>query len=176
MWKVNKKSYALYTSNGDIADDPKRTWKSLYLFEIFPFLMSWEMQHALTNCYHKPLSISHINPWPIKLRHFRWPWLIFTGSIAHSAIRLYLSYSEADFEVIRPKRQHIAPMGRNLPRMSNSSMPNFTHIGAKIRVQDPQNWNFYCHNWDYNPPQGSIACAIFTEFAVFVACLRMRWL
>jgi len=30
-------------------------------------------------------------------------WLgIFTGSIAHSAMRLYLSYSEADFEVIRP--------------------------------------------------------------------------
>jgi len=36
---------------------------------------------------------------------------IFTGSIARSATRRYLRYSEADFEVFRPKGRHVAPMG-----------------------------------------------------------------
>jgi len=37
-----------------------------------------------------------------------------TGSIARSATRRYLSYSEADFEVFRPQGRHVAPMGYNL--------------------------------------------------------------
>jgi len=37
--------------------------------------------------------------------------LIFTGSIARSAKRRYLSYSEGNFEVFAPQRRHVAPMG-----------------------------------------------------------------
>jgi len=37
-------------------------------------------------------------------------WFI-TGSIARSANRRYISYSDADFEVFRLAGQHIAPMG-----------------------------------------------------------------
>jgi len=36
---------------------------------------------------------------------------IFTGSIARSAKRWYLSYSEANFEVFAPEGRHVAPMG-----------------------------------------------------------------
>jgi len=36
---------------------------------------------------------------------------IFTGSIARSASRRYLIYSEADFEVFRPAGRHVTPMG-----------------------------------------------------------------
>jgi len=40
---------------------------------------------------------------------------VITGSIARSASRLYLIYSEADFEVFRPQGRHVAPMrGRPL--------------------------------------------------------------
>jgi len=37
--------------------------------------------------------------------------MFITGSIASSATRRYLSYSEADFAVFRPKGRHVAPMG-----------------------------------------------------------------
>jgi len=37
--------------------------------------------------------------------------LFFTGSIARSASRRYLIYSEADFEVFRPQGRQVAPMG-----------------------------------------------------------------
>jgi len=36
---------------------------------------------------------------------------VVTGSIARSAQRRYLSYSQADFEVFAPHRRHVAPMG-----------------------------------------------------------------
>ena len=36
---------------------------------------------------------------------------LVTGSMARSATRRYLSYSEADFEVFRPDGRHAAPMG-----------------------------------------------------------------
>ena len=59
-----------------------------------------------------------------------------------------------------------------------SSVPNFTSIGAKTRVQDPQNGNFYSDLTkmrNINAPQGRIPCAIFTKFAEFVPHFRMRW-
>jgi len=42
-----------------------------------------------------------------------WPSIraVVTGSIARSASRRYLIYSEADFEVFRPAGRHVAPMG-----------------------------------------------------------------
>jgi len=48
-----------------------------------------------------------------------------TGSIARSATRRYLSYSEADFEVFRP-----AGVTRCTDEGEIWHMPNFTLIGA----------------------------------------------
>jgi len=42
----------------------------------------------------------------------------------------YLSYSEANFEVFHPAEATLAPMGVKF------GMPNFTSIGATIRVQE----------------------------------------
>jgi len=36
---------------------------------------------------------------------------LIIGSIARSASRRYLVYSEADFEVFAPQGRHVAPMG-----------------------------------------------------------------
>jgi len=47
--------------------------------------------------------------------------------------------------------------GWNLAWRVPSSMPNFTPIGETVRVQDPQNWNFYwdlIKMWNINAPQG----------------------
>jgi len=49
-----------------------------------------------------------------------------------------LSYSDADFEVFRPRRRQDAPMevkfGKEEGPKVPSSVPNFTSIGATIRV------------------------------------------
>jgi len=56
-----------------------------------------------------------------------------------------------------------------------SSMPNFTPIGATIRVQDSQNWNFWdlVKMWNINAPQnlqtlyivpGCVSCQNFVAF------------
>jgi len=37
--------------------------------------------------------------------------LFFTGNIARSAKRRYISYSTGDFEVFRPQGRYVAPMG-----------------------------------------------------------------
>jgi len=64
---------------------------------------------------------------------------IITGSIARSASRRYLVYSEAGFEVFRPAvatrctvggREFCVEEGAAGP----SSLPNFTPIGATTRV------------------------------------------
>ena len=52
---------------------------------------------------------------------------IITGSIARSASRRYLIYSEADFEVFRPARATRCTDGVKF------GMPNFTPIGATCR-------------------------------------------
>ena len=61
---------------------------------------------------------------------------LFTGSIAPSASRRYLIYSEADFEVFfAPQGRHVAPMGAKFGvEEGTSSMPNVTPIGATVRV------------------------------------------
>jgi len=56
--------------------------------------------------------------------------IIVTGSIARSAKRRYLSHSEAALEVFRPAGATRYTHGGKVP----SSVPNFTHIGATIRV------------------------------------------
>jgi len=106
---------------------------------------------------------------------------LFTGSIVQSTRRWYLIYPEADFEVFRPTGRHVAPIGVKFGTEEGtlvpSSVPNFTPIGATVRVKDPQNWNFY---WDLikmrniNAPQVRTPCAIFIKFAEFVPRFRMR--
>ena len=57
--------------------------------------------------------------------------IIFTGSIARSATRRYLIYSEANFEVFRPAERHVAPMG---VKFGTEEVPNFTPMCATVRV------------------------------------------
>jgi len=63
-----------------------------------------------------------------------------TGSIARSEKRRHLSYSEGDFEVFHSAVQgrHVAPMGVKFGKFgtADSSVSNFTHNSATIRVQD----------------------------------------
>ena len=66
---------------------------------------------------------------------------MFTGSIASSASRRYLVYSEVDFEVFRPAGRHVAPMGVKFGMGEGTargplvppSVPNFTPIGPTCR-------------------------------------------
>ena len=57
---------------------------------------------------------------------------VITGSIARSATRLYLIYSEADFEVFRPAGATRCTDGDEIWRGGGN--PNFIPIGATIRV------------------------------------------
>jgi len=94
---------------------------------------------------------------------------IFTGSIARSASRQYLIYSDADFEVFRCHRWGwnlarrwplVWRRGPNLERtrgplarrrgpkvpfgpLLRSSAPNFTPVSATTSVKDSKDWNFY---------------------------------
>jgi len=54
---------------------------------------------------------------------------LITVTIARSARRRYLIYSEADFEIFRPGGGHVAPIG-----VKFGATPNFTPIGATIGV------------------------------------------
>jgi len=57
------------------------------------------------------------------------------------------------------------------------SVPHFTRIGATVRVQEPQNWNFYwdlIKMWNINAPQGRIPWAILAKFASFVSRFSVR--
>jgi len=53
---------------------------------------------------------------------------IFAGSIVRTAMRRYLSYSHADFDVFG---RHVSPMGE---KFGMDSVPYFTPIGATVRV------------------------------------------
>ena len=60
---------------------------------------------------------------------------LITGSIARSARRRYLIYSEADFEVFRPAGATRCTDGGKFGGWElPSSMPSFTPIGATVRV------------------------------------------
>ena len=63
---------------------------------------------------------------------------VFTGSIARSATRRYLIYSEADFEVFRPAGATRCTDGGKICHEGGdavpSSVPNFTPIGATVMV------------------------------------------
>jgi len=125
---------------------------------------------SLIHTWNKPLTAT----WTLLLLLL----LLITGSIARSATRRYLIYSEADFEVFRPTgATRCTDWGEIWHGGGSSSMPNVTLIGATVRVQEPQNWNFYwdlIKMWNINAPQGRIPCAIFTKFAEFVPRFSMR--
>ena len=61
---------------------------------------------------------------------------MITGSIARSATRRYLSYSEVDFEVFHPAEATCCTDGCEIWHGEGvpSSVPNFTPIGATTRV------------------------------------------
>ena len=60
---------------------------------------------------------------------------VFTGSIARSATRRYLIYSEADFEFFFvPQERHVAPMRVKFGVEEGTSTLNFTPIGATVWV------------------------------------------
>jgi len=75
----------------------------------------------------------------------------FTGSIARSG--QYVIYSEADFEIFLPHR--------------GDTMPNFTPIGATVRVQDPPKPKFllrFDQNVEYKRPTGAYPLRNFHKF------------
>ena len=123
-----------------------------------------------------------------------WPLLMYapptqdTGSIARSASRPYLIYSEADFKVFRPAGATRCTDGGEIwhgggDLRSPSSFGPLLH--AKYhphRCNDkgvgPQKLNFlliFDQNVEYKRPQGRIPCAIFTKLAEFVPHFRTRW-
>jgi len=58
---------------------------------------------------------------------------MITRSIAHSATRRYLSYSEADFEFFSTLQgRRVAPIGVKFGTQEGT--PHFTPIGATVRV------------------------------------------
>jgi len=68
---------------------------------------------------------------------FKFAFLFVTGSIAHSAKRRHLCYSEADFNVFRPaggNTLHDGVKSGAEEAKVPSSVPNFFPIGAMIRV------------------------------------------
>jgi len=58
----------------------------------------------------------------------------FTGSIASSARRRYLVYSDANFEVFRPARATRCTDEVKFGTGEGTEVPNFTLIGATTRV------------------------------------------
>jgi len=106
---------------------------------------------------------------------------IFTGSIARSANGRYLIYSKADFEVFGPDGGDMLHWwGWNLAwrrGLVHSSMPNFTPVGATVRVQDPKTEIFteiWSEIWNINAPWVSTPWAVFIKFAEFVPGFRTR--
>ena len=63
--------------------------------------------------------------------------LVITGSVARSATRRYLIYSEADFKVFRPAGATRCTDGVKFGTEA-SSVPNLTTIGATIGYRTPK--------------------------------------
>jgi len=83
-----------------------------------------------------------LKPFSSETDHGRKPFfVIFTGSIARCAKRRYLS-SKADFKVFRPAGATRCTDGGEIWH-GGGEHAKFHPIGATVRVQDPQNSNFY---------------------------------
>jgi len=118
------------------------TWERILIF--FERNVTHKISNPETYYYVTSNNLCFCTMWQngeTRKSHFHWNAVLvhclnstsclITGSIAWSARRWYLIYSEADFEVFRPQGRHIAPMGWNL---ALRIVPNFTAIGATLRV------------------------------------------
>ena len=119
--------------------------------------------------------------WPKALSFF------VTGSIARSAMRRYLMYSEANFEVFRPAGATRCTDGGEIRHgeraIGPSSMPNFSPLPMPNFTPLVQLLGYRTHKlkflprlikmWNINAPQGRIPCTIFTKFVEFVPRFRM---
>ena len=120
--------------------------------------------------------------WTVSSKHLVFVFSFFiTGSIARSASRRYLVYSEAHFEVLRPAGATRCTDGVKFvaeeETKGGSSAPNFTPWVQRQGCRTPKTEFFYSDltkTWNTNAPHGRIPCAIFTKFAEFVPHFRMR--
>ena len=88
--------------------------------------------------------------------------IIFNGSIARSATRRYLSYSEADFEVFRPDGDEIWHGGGDRPHRCNDK-----GIGPpklKFLLRFDQNVEYQCPARAYPVRDFHKICRICTPF------------
>ena len=86
------------------------------------------------------------------------PDAVITGSIALSAKRRYLSYSEADFEVFAPQRRHVAPIGVKFGTEDTKLHPYRCKDKGKTEIFLLR----FAQNVNINATQGRMPCAIFT--------------
>ena len=101
------------------------------------------------------ITLEHCHPCQPHVAVLTAPILITTSlpaALREAQTCRYFVYSEADFEVFRSAGAtrctdggeiwhgggDLRRRGPNVP----SSMPNFTPIGATVRVSEPQNWHF----------------------------------
>ena len=92
---------------------------------------------------------------------------VFTGSIAQSASRRYLIYSEADLRFFVPQGRHVAPMGLKF----GTEFPSVQRLGystpkLKFLLRFDQ-------NVEYKRPTGAYPLCDF-QFAESVPRFRMR--
>jgi len=103
--------------------------------------------------------------------------MFITGSIARSATRRYLIYSEADFEVFRPSGVTRCTNGCEIWHGGFQISAKFHPHRCNDKGVGPQKLKFllrFDQNVEYKRPQGRIPCAIFTKFAEFAPHFRMR--
>jgi len=135
---------------------------------------------------HFPFSIFHLL-WKMKitvctrtLLAYCVAYTVVTGSIARSATRRYLIYSEADFEVFGPTGATRCTDGVKFgteegtcPLLRAKFHPhrcNDTGVGPP-KLKFLLRFDQYV---EYKRAAGRIPCAISTKFAVFVPHFRMR--
>ena len=91
---------------------------------------------ACSQCYSPWMESASRLLWSVVFVSIFASSLFFTGSIAWSATRRYLIYSEADFEVFRPAGRHVALMGVKF------GMEEGTGTGAPKKSKFAQNCGF----------------------------------
>ena len=106
---------------------------------------------------------------------------VITGSIAQSATRRYLSYSEADSEVFRPTGATRCTNGGKISHggQDRTSPPpcKFHPHRCNDKGMGPTKLKFllrFYQNVEHKRPEGGIPCTIFTKFTEFVPHFRMR--
>ena len=87
--------------------------------------------------------------------------LLITGSIAHSASRRYIIYSETDFEVFAPQGRHVAPMGLRSPPPCQISPPSVQRQGC--RTPKPKFLLRFDQNVEYKRPAGAYSLKLFSQ-------------